>query len=69
MTLAEIIQSDALMLTPADVAPVLGVDPQKIRVQAKQNPALLGFNVVVVGSRTIIPRKSFLSFIGETDGS
>ena len=64
MTLADIQQSKDLMLTPAEVAEVLGVDPQSIRVQAKQNPALLGFNVVVIGSRTLIPRIPFLKFIG-----
>ena len=38
MTYQEIITSTKDVLTPADIAPVLGCDPQKIRIQAKQIP-------------------------------
>ena len=38
MTYQEIITSTKDVLTPADIAPVLGCDPQKIRVQARQIP-------------------------------
>ena len=50
------------MLTPADIAPILGVDPQSIRLQAKDDPKKLGFPVVVIGSRTMIPKKLFFEF-------
>lgn len=53
----------ATMLTPTDVAPVLGTDPQSIRLQARQEPEKLGFPVVVVGNRTKIPREPFLRFV------
>lgn len=35
-----------------------------IRAQAHKNPAMLGFPVCVVGTRVIIPVKSFYSFFG-----
>lgn len=66
MTLEEIIASDELLLTPADVAPVLGFDPNIIRRQADLDPSKLGFNVIRAGSRTKIPRKPFLKFLGIT---
>ena len=65
MTLSEIKGSEAVCLTPKDVAPVLGVDPHSIRLQAREYPEFLGFPVIVVGNKTLIPRKSFLQFIGE----
>lgn len=65
MTLAEIRQSDAALLTASDVAEVLESDPQDIRQQAKEDPSKLGFPVVVIGSRVKIPRRAFLAFFGE----
>lgn len=50
------------MLTPAEVAPLIGVDPQSIRLQAQSDPKKLGFPVVVIGSRTMIPKKLFFEF-------
>ena len=65
MTLEELRASDKVFLTPADVAPVLGCDPHSIRVAAHQRPELLGFPVIVIGSRVKIPRIPFLIFLGE----
>ncbi len=65
MTLAEIRQSDAALLTASDVSEVLESDPQDIRQQAKEDPSKLGFPVVVIGSRVKIPRRAFLAFFGE----
>lgn len=67
MTLEEIKQSDAVFLTPADVAPVIGCDPNFIRRAAHDRPELIGFPVCVIGTRTRIPRKPFLQFIGENE--
>ena len=61
MTLDEIRASDKAMLTPQDVAPVLRVNPQSIRIA---DPAELGFPVSKIGTRTLIPRLPFLAFIG-----
>lgn len=60
MTLAEIRSSDKAVLTPAEVAPVLGVKPQSIRAA---DPCDLGFPVCRIGTRTLIPRKPFLAFV------
>ena len=60
MTLDEIRQSKKDVLTPADIAPVLGVDPQSIR---KADLVDLGFPVCRIGTRTLIPRKPFLAFM------
>lgn len=65
MTLAEIRASDKVMLLAKDVAPVLGCDPHSIRIQAREYPEQLGFPVVVIGNRTLIPRKPFLAYLGE----
>ena len=62
MTLAEIRASDKPVLTPKEVAPVLGVNPQSIR---EADPGDLGFPVIKVGTRTLIPRLAFLAVMGE----
>lgn len=64
MTLAEIAAYEREFLTPAEVAPLLGTDPQSIRVAARKNPERLGFPVVVIGSRTKIPRLPLLRHFG-----
>ena len=63
MTLSEIKASTKPFLTAADVAGVIGCNPETIRWQAKANPALLGFPVTHMKSRTYIPRKPFLAFV------
>lgn len=65
MTREEMKSSDKAMLTPADIAPVLGSDPQKIRVTARQRPDLIGFEFSFVGNRMKIPRLAFLRWLGE----
>lgn len=65
MTLSEIKSSDKPMLTPADIAEVLGSNPQDIRITAQQHPAWLGFPVIRVGNHIKIPRKGFLEFMRE----
>lgn len=63
MTFEEIQKSDELMLTPAEVAEALHLDPNSLRAQAQHKPELLGFPVIVVGSRVKIPRVPFLKFL------
>ena len=65
MTLDEIKASDKSVLTPAEVAEVLGCDAQDVRIQARTAPERLGFPVIVVKTRTKIPRVPFLRFMGE----
>lgn len=59
-----VVDSDKVFLTPADVAPILGMDPHSIRLTAKQRPELLKFEFIISGNRTKIPRISFLRYIG-----
>ena len=63
MTLAEIKQPGKAMLTPADIAPVLGCDPNSIRLAARTCPELLGFPVIVTGTRVKIPKRAFLRYM------
>ena len=65
MTLEEIKRSDSLFLTPVQIAPILGCDPHLIRLMARSDPSKLGFPVTVIRSRTKIPRKPFLEWLGE----
>lgn len=65
MTMAEIRASDKDMLIPTDINKILGCDAHTIRLQAREYPESLGFPVVVIGNRTLIPRKAFLRFMGE----
>ena len=60
MTITEIRNCDKQMLTPTDIAGVLGVAPYSINVQAQQDPAKLGFPVSVIGTRVKVPRQGFL---------
>ena len=67
MTLDEIKTSTKVLLTPAEVADVLGVDAQGIRIMAHEQPERLGFPVVVCGrnGRAVrIPRLGLLKFLG-----
>lgn len=63
MTIDELRTYDKEFLTPAQVAPILGVDAQDVRVAAKQAPSRIGFNVSVIGSRVKIPRRAFLNWL------
>ena len=65
MTLEEIRASEAVWLTPADIAPVLECDPNVIRRQAQDDPSKLGFPVTVLCSRVKVHRRGFLAFLGE----
>lgn len=65
MTLDEIRNSTKNVLTPGDIAEVLNADPQDIRVQAQMAPEKLGFPVIIIKSRTKIPRVPFLRYMGE----
>ena len=62
-TLSEVERSKKSMLTANDIAPILGSDPQLIRMQARERPELLGFPVICIGSRVKIPKEGFLCFV------
>ena len=67
-TLAEIEQSSKDWLTIAEIAPVLGSDPQAIRAQAHRDRAALGFPIIMVGNHIKIPRVGFLNFFKGAQG-
>ena len=67
MTLKDIEEIPREYLTPADVAPCFGVDPQDIRDRiwedrSKEINSFL-FPVVVIGKRIKIPKAAFLNFM------
>lgn len=68
-TLQALRHSEAVMLKPSDVAPVLGCKPYSLTLQARDDPAALGFPVCVVGRRVLIPRVPFLTWIDGEAGS
>lgn len=61
-TLQEIENSDKEMLSLADIAPVIGCDAHSIRLQARENAKALGFPVILIGTRTYVPRDGFINF-------
>lgn len=63
MTIADIEKIDKNMLTCTDIADYLGFNPNSIRLQAREDPTLLGFPVVVAGTRVQIPKAGFLQYI------
>lgn len=63
MTLQDLQHLQTHTLTPAQAGAVLGIDPNTIRWQARDNPNALGFPVIVAKSRVYIPRLPFLQFL------
>lgn len=51
------------LLSPKDVAKVLGCNPQTIRSQAQLDAKELGFPVSLIGKRTYIPKLAFLRWM------
>lgn len=71
MTLDEIRKSDKEMLTPADIAPLLGVDKYSISVQVKEDKQngrnSFPFPTIRIGTRTKIPRRAFIKAMEGTE--
>ncbi len=63
MTLEDVRAMDRETITPAIAAAVIGCDPQAIRTIAHKEPENLGFDVILIGARTKIPRRSFIRFM------
>ncbi len=67
--LEELEKIDRDFLIPKDIAPILGVNPYTINVQAKQDVKRgvnsLGFPVIVIGTRVKIPKLPFIRFMRE----
>ena len=71
MTLDEIKASGKEMLTPSDVAAVLGVDAYSISLQVKQDKQngvnSFPFPTIRIGTRTKIPRRAFIKAMEGTE--
>lgn len=61
--LAEIEAMDSFILTAAQVAPIIGSDPNSLRFQAHERPETLGFPVTVIKRRVKIPRIPFIKYM------
>lgn len=64
MTLADLSNIEGDVLSANDVAAYLHCSPQLIREQARTKPELLGFKVIVVGTKTMIPKMPFIRYMG-----
>ena len=65
LTLDQLEALPAEVLTCAQVAPVLCANPATLHLQALERPELLGFPVIVAGSRVKIPKRPFIGFMRE----
>lgn len=66
MTLQELEQLETEVLTPKQVAPILGCQPYSINVAVKKG-IQFPFPVLTMGTRVRIPKTPFIKFMrGET---
>ena len=64
-TLPDLVQKvDREFFTADEICTVLGANPQTLRDTARQRPELLGFPVILTGSRVKFPRIPFLRYMG-----
>ena len=62
MTLKELEQLETEVLTPSQVAPILGCQPYTINVAVKKG-IRLPFPVLTMGTRVRIPKTPFIKFM------
>lgn len=63
MRLADLERIDRDYLLPSEVGMCIDTDPQTIRIQARVSPDLLGFPVIVAGTRVKIPKQPFVNMM------
>lgn len=63
MTLKDIENLKKETLSVVDVCTCLEGDPLAFRIQARTDPAVLGFPVIIIGNRIKIPKQAFLKFM------
>ena len=63
MTLEEIRRSGKDMLSPADIAEVIGSDQETIRVTARKHPERVRFPFCFIGNRLKVPKEGFLNWL------
>ena len=65
LTLPELsAKTDREWFTSDEICGVLNMDPQTLRLTARQRPELLGFPAIVCGTRVRFPRIPFLRHMG-----
>ena len=69
MTLDEIARMDRPYITVDDIGPVIGVRPNTLRLQARNDPSRLGFPVCVAGNTVRIPREAFVAWMRGEGGA
>lgn len=67
MTLEAIKASTKEILTPSDIAEILGCDPYTINLQVaediKNGVNSFGFPIIKIGTRVKIPRRAFINYM------
>ena len=63
MTLQELEQLETEVLTPNQVAPILGCQPYSINVATRDGNNPFPFPIIRMGSRVRIPKKPFIKFM------
>ena len=65
LTLPELaVKTDREWFTADEICGVLNMDPQTLRLTARQRPELLGFPAIVSSTRVRFPRIPFLRYMG-----
>ena len=63
MTLQELEQLETEVLTPSQVAPILGCQPYSINVATRDGRNPFPFPVIRMGTRVRIPKRPFINFM------
>lgn len=63
ITLEEVETNTSETMDISEVALFLGMDTQCMRSQAQEDSSKLGFPVIIVGRRIVVPRRGFLYFV------
>lgn len=63
MTLQELEQLETEVLTPTQVAPILGCQPYTINVAVRNGKNPFPFPVIKMGTRVRIPKRPFIRFM------
>lgn len=63
MTLSEVKATQRTYLTMNDIGTLIGIRPDTLLFQARQDPSRLGFPVCVAGDTVRIPKGAFLDWL------
>lgn len=68
LTIDDLLAMDKVLLTPIEAAAAMHVNPNGLRMTAREDPGSLPFPVMVIGSRVHIPRVPFIQFLTGKEG-